>query len=81
MLMQTLSDLDPPNRVHHLTLNLAYRTCLSKMKVGFNLFLNNFLSGTITAYGHHITRVEILKVSAVTLVYAFCSLLAKCLKL
>lgn len=38
-----------------------FRLVYRKWKYVFNLFLKNFLSGKITAYGHHITRVEILK--------------------
>lgn len=61
--MQTLTDLDPPKRVHRLTLCFAVSGWFIENESRFfNSFLNNFLSSKILAYGQHITRIEITKV-------------------
>lgn len=74
-LIETLSDLDLPKSVHHLTLNfvISDEFIENESRFVFLLISQSLLlrHNSIIAYGHHLPCVEISNVKAVALMQEF----------
>jgi hypothetical protein len=72
--VREIGDLDPPKRVHHLTLIFTIlKSCIekeSRFSINFTL-LTNQIKFTNIFYGHHLTGVGVLNLFTETLAQAY----------